>query len=138
MHDGAGIRSLPDSPLSSDESALSREARIWGLWQEEAKIMQEDEDFLCVRLAAVLRNALRESCSFCLLISGKTTPLFHFPGESACNAGDVGSISESERSPREGNSNPLQCSGLENLSMGESQRSLAGYSPWGHKASDTT
>ena len=33
---------------------------------------------------------------------------------SACNAGDVGSIPESERSPREGNGNPLQYSCLEN------------------------
>ena len=34
--------------------------------------------------------------------------------ESACNAGDMGSISGSERSPGEGNSNPLQHSCLEN------------------------
>ena len=31
--------------------------------------------------------------------------------ESACNAGDLGSISRSERSPGEGNSYPLQYSG---------------------------
>ena len=42
-----------------------------------------------------------------------------FPGgldgkESACNAGDLGSIPGSERSPREGNGNPLQYSCLEN------------------------
>ena len=42
-----------------------------------------------------------------------------FPGgsagkESACNAGDPGSISGSERSPGEGNGNPLQYPGLEN------------------------
>ena len=70
---------------------------------------------------------LRESCSFCLLISGKTTHLFHFPGESACSSGDMGSIPGSERSLREGNSNPLQYSGLENLSMGESNH---GRIPW--------
>ena len=34
--------------------------------------------------------------------------------ESACNAGDLGSIPGLERSPGEGNSYPLQCSGLEN------------------------
>ena len=34
--------------------------------------------------------------------------------ESACNAGDPGSIPESGRSPGEGNLNPLQCSCLEN------------------------
>ena len=34
--------------------------------------------------------------------------------ESACNAGDLGSISGSGRSPGEGNGNPLQYSCLEN------------------------
>ena len=34
--------------------------------------------------------------------------------ESACNAGDVGSIPGSGRSPGEGNGNPLQYSCLEN------------------------
>ena len=34
--------------------------------------------------------------------------------ESACNAGDLGSIPRSGRSPGEGNGNPLQYSGLEN------------------------
>ena len=34
--------------------------------------------------------------------------------ESACNAGDLGSISELGRSPGEGKGFPLQCSGLEN------------------------
>ena len=42
-----------------------------------------------------------------------------FPGgsevkASACNAGDLGSIPGSERSPGEGNGNPLQYSGLGN------------------------
>ena len=42
-----------------------------------------------------------------------------FPGgsevkASACNAGDLGSIPGSGRSPGEGNGNPLQYSGLEN------------------------
>ena len=55
--------------------------------------------------------------------------------ESACNAGDPGSISGSGRSPGEGHRNPLQYSCLENFHV---QRSLEGYSPWGHKESDTT
>ena len=60
-----------------------------------------------------------------------------FPGgpdgkESACSAGDLGSIPGSGRSPGEGNGNPLQYSCLE-YSM---DRRLAGYSPWGHKESD--
>ena len=42
-----------------------------------------------------------------------------FPGglddkESPCNAGDLGTISESGRSPGEGNGYPLQYSSLEN------------------------
>ena len=47
---------------------------------------------------------------------------------------DLGSISGLGRPPGEGNSNPLQYSCLEN----PSQRSLAGYSPWGCKELDRT
>ena len=44
---------------------------------------------------------------------------YGFPGgsdskESACNAGDLGSIPGLERFPGEGNGNPLHCSCLEN------------------------
>ena len=61
-----------------------------------------------------------------------------FPGgsdgkESACNAGDMGLIPGSGRSPGEGNDNPLVF--LPGKFHG--QRSLAGYSLWGHKESDT-
>ena len=52
--------------------------------------------------------------------------------ESACNAGDLGLIPASGRSPREGNGNPLQYSCLEN-----STEKPAGL-PWGHKESNTT
>ena len=64
-----------------------------------------------------------------------------FPGssaskESACNAGDLSSISN----PGGGHGNPLQYSwaslvAQENL---HEQRSLAGCSPWGRRQSDTT
>ena len=47
--------------------------------------------------------------------------------ESACNAGDPGSIPGSGRFPRERHDNPLQYSCLENPI--ESQRSLTGYRP---------
>ena len=47
---------------------------------------------------------------------------------------DVDLIPGSVSSPGEGNGNPLQYSCLEN----SRQRSLAGYSPWGHKELDTT
>ena len=70
---------------------------------------------------------------------GKKWMRVGFPGssagkESACNAGDLGSIPGLGRSPGEGNGYPLQYSWLENP---HGQRSLAGYSPWGHKKSDT-
>ena len=53
--------------------------------------------------------------------------------ESACNAGDPGLIPGWGRTPGEGNGNPV-------FFPGEfyGQRSLVGYSPWGHKESDTT
>ena len=48
--------------------------------------------------------------------------------ESACNAGDPGSIPGLGRSPGGGNGNPLQYSCLENP---HGQRSLVDYSAWG-------
>ena len=56
-----------------------------------------------------------------------------FPGgsagkESACNVGDMGSIPGLGRSPGDGNSYPLQESGLENFMV----------CIWGHKELDTT
>ena len=62
-----------------------------------------------------------------------------FPGgsdgkESACNAGDLGSIPGSGRSPEEGMAT------LSSILAGEfhGQRSLVGFSPWGCKELDTT
>ena len=55
--------------------------------------------------------------------------------ESACNGGDPGLIPGLERSPGEENGNPLQYSCLENP---HGQKSLVGYSSWGHKESDIT
>ena len=51
--------------------------------------------------------------------------------ESACNAGDLGSISGLGRSPGEGKGYPLQYSGLEN-----SMDCIV--SPWSHKQLDIT
>ena len=67
-----------------------------------------------------------------------STYCFGFPGgsdgkESACNAGDLGSISGLVRSPGGGQGSPVQYSCLENP---HGQRSLAGPSPWGCKESD--
>ena len=63
-----------------------------------------------------------------------------FPGssdgkESVCNAGDLGLIPRSGRSPKERNGNPLQYACLENaLDRGN----LMAYSPWVHKELDMT
>ena len=62
-----------------------------------------------------------------------------FPGgsdgkASAYNVGDLGLIPGSGRSPGEGNGTLIQYYCLEN----PMERSLVGYSPWGHKESDTT
>ena len=57
---------------------------------------------------------------------GKTSPP---------NVGDPGSIPVLGRSPGGRHGNPLQYSCLENP---HGQRSLAGYSPWGHKELDMT
>ena len=68
------------------------------------------------------------------------SPTWGFPGgsdgkESACNTGDPGSIPGSGSSPGGRAWQPTTV-----LLFGEchGQRSLAGYSPQGHKESDTT
>ena len=55
--------------------------------------------------------------------------------ESAYSVGDLGSIPGLGRSPGGEHGNPLQNSCLENP---HGSRTLAGCSPWGRKASDTT
>ena len=54
--------------------------------------------------------------------------------ETACNAGDLGSIPGLGRSPGGGPGNSLQCSCLEN----PMDREAFGYSPQGCKESDLT
>ena len=63
-----------------------------------------------------------------------------FPGSSdgkefTCNVEDLGLIHDLGKSPGGGHGNPFQYSCLENP---HGQKSLEGYSPWGHKESDTT
>ena len=62
------------------------------------------------------------------------------------NTRDAGSIPGFRRSPGVGNGNLLQCSSLENsmdrgawwMIVHGAAESLAGYSPWSHRESDTT
>ena len=63
-----------------------------------------------------------------------------FPADShgkelTCSVGDLGSTPGLGRFPGGGHGNPLQYSCLENP---HGQRSLAGYSSWGHKELDAT
>ena len=65
-----------------------------------------------------------------------------FPGssdgkESACSAGDLGSIPGLGRYPGGEHGNPLQYSCLENP-QGQRNLAVADYSPWGQKELDTT
>ena len=59
-----------------------------------------------------------------------------FPGssngkESACNAGDLGSVPGLRRSPGEGGGHPLQYLSWPGVLHG--QKGLAGHSPWGRR-----
>ena len=65
-----------------------------------------------------------------LSVSKRASLVAQLVKESTCIAGDLGLIPGLRRSPGEGNSNPLQCSCLENS---HGQRSLMSYSPWGHR-----
>ena len=77
-----------------------------------------------------------------VIISSQPTPSEGFPGgtivknplANAADAREVGSIPGLGRFPGGRNGNPLQdsCLGV------HGQRSLAGYSPWGRKESNTT
>ena len=69
-------------------------------------------------LVGTLENKMDFSCQLYLIrLSGK---------ESACQVGDAGSIPGSERSPGEGNGNPLQYSCLGNPDRGAWQATAYG------------
>ena len=81
---------------------------------------------------------------WCLMVSKENMKLLQLPEahpgssdgkESAYNAGDLGSIPRSGRFPwrTKGQPTPLFLPG-----KSHGKRSLAGYSPWGHKELDTT
>ena len=94
----------------------------------DLKDLKEDQSWVIPgsRLSLSVRNQARVCLGFPGGSDGK---------ESACNAGEWGSIPGSGRFPREGNGYPLQYSCLESP---RGQRSLVGYSLWGHKESDMT
>ena len=82
----------------------------------------------CVQFRNLRDSALRQ----------KEASLIEVIYASACNAGDAGDLGPIPgwgRSPGEGNGNPLQLFLPEEF---HGQRSLAGYSLWGHKEWEKT
>ena len=87
--------------------------------------------FLEVAISMISLSSLFNHLVINIFLSG-------FPDGSEkppANLGDTSSIPSWRRSSGEGHGNPLQYSCLENPN---GQRSLAGYSPWGHYELDTT
>ena len=81
------------------------------------------------------KKLLPRTCTLCGEICKIPLKAWGFPGgsdgkESAWNVEKPGWIPGLGRSPAGGNGNPLQYSCLENS---HGQRSLVGYSPWGHR-----
>ena len=73
----------------------------------------------CPPLGDLLNPGIKPTSLRSPVLAG-SLPLEGFPGGSdgkvaACNAGELGSIPGSGRSPGEGNGNPLQYSHLENF-----------------------
>ena len=131
--DGKRIASIEDRQGTGKEVGAEQAAK-----REVGLVGPPQEIRLSGRVGPRKREAVRN-----WLLLGPSREIRGLPSgsdskESACNAedtGDVGLIPELGRSPGGGCGNPLQYSCLENP---HGQRSLAGYSPWGHKELDTT
>ena len=86
----------------------------------------------------ILRECWEQCCvTYCIMKN------LGFPGgsdgkESACNAEDLGLIPGSGRFPGKGNGNPGIVFPVFLPGEFHGQKSLVGYSPWGHKELDTT
>ena len=76
----------------------------------------------CVNLQRVIQSELSQKEKQVLCISARIGEEFGSDGtESACNAGDLGSVPMSGRSPGGGHGNPLQYPSLENPTDGGAQ-----------------
>ena len=103
---------LPPNPCQSHPSRLAQNTQL---------------SFLCYTQGSYQLSILHVAVYIHGLPSGPDGK------ESACSAGDLSSIPGLGRSPGGGPDYPLQYSCLENP---HGQRSLEGYSPWGHKELD--
>ena len=106
------------------------------LTQQGSHVLVSDCGHLKLKLQCFISIYLQIFCHFYI----NPYTYLGFPGgsvckESACNVGDLGSIAGSRRFPWRRTWQPTLL-----FLPGEShgQRSLVGYSPWGHKESDMT
>ena len=132
--------------LSSGSQARQKEVRHRGISaMDPCQETSVEVEFW--RSTCLMFSGLSPFCFFLLWLPLLILKIFvnpycvlGFPGssvgkESACNAGDLGSIPGLGRSPQGGHGNPLQYSCLGNP---HGQRCLAGYSPRGRKELDMT
>ena len=103
--------------------------------------MQAVTDFVFLDFSIAANSDCSYEIKRCLLLGRKAMTNLAFQGfpcssvgkESACNAGDPGSIPGLGRSPGEGNNNPLHYSCLENpLDRGAWQATVYGVARVGH------
>ena len=149
---GVGCHLLPQGILPTQESnpgILHCWQILYQLSYKGSPVMKYTKHLLWAALVAqLLKNppAMQETLVWYLQLERPPveknrllTPVFWgFPGdsdgkESACNSGDLGSNPGLGKSARGGHGNLFQYSCLENP---HGQKSLEGYSPWGHKESE--
>ena len=119
---------------------LERELNIiiHQLCQEKPRVKKRKGKFRKSRLKLKDGNRISLPSGWCPRTWGRASQVALVVKNPPANAGDVrpvGSTPGSGRSPGGGHGNPLQYCRLENPHR---QRSLAGYSPWGHKELETT
>jgi len=73
-----------------------------------------------------------------LPLTGASMAAQRFKKNPPLNAGDMGSIPGWERSPEKGNGNAGTLIPVFLPGKSHGQRSLVGYSPWGHRESNMT
>ena len=107
---------------------------LHSIWQQIGKTQQWPQDWKRSVFISIPKKGNAKECSNCCttaLISHTRLPCGSDGTASACNMGDLGSIPGLGR--RKWQPTPVFLPG-----KSHGQKSLAGYSPWGRKESDTT